>query len=495
MALRAAGLSVSTIPEASPVGASWRKHAAAAACAALLAAAPGGTASAQAPEPAAPPSSTAPPPAPTLTQSPDGSLRIDNASLEDALRLAQGWIDDEQPALAEQLLGQVGPIWPDDARIPFLRGLAARAQGDGRAAVDHFRAALDLDPDADRARYELANTYTDLRNWDQATFHYRFVLGSDAPDPVKVDVASRIIAISDRRRWTASFEAALAPSTNINVAPSDAVIDPIFNADNPAVLTGESTAQSGLGVRAAGGAVRQLALTRWDGPNRRVRAQVGASASVTDYDDARFDDAAASLVAGATLRQGRSVIGTDVRTIRRWYGGEAYEDAVVARLFHDRRIAAPLALRLEASVAERDNQVRDDQDGEHYRASGRLQLNVSGSSLVYAEASGSRFDTSARATSFWEGGLAVGVYKDFRQGWSVDLSPSYLRREHDGPDPFFLRTQDDSRWSLAGSVIKRDFELFGFAPFARYRYTTNDSTLKLHAFEQHSAEFGFTGVF
>jgi tetratricopeptide (TPR) repeat protein len=441
--------------------------------------------------PASPPSS----PAPTLSRAPDGGLRIENASLEDALRLAQGWIENGQTALAEQLLAQLAPIWPEEPRIPFLRGLAAKAEGDDRAAVRWFREALDLEPDADRARYELALAYHRLEDWDQAAFHYRFVLGSDAPDPVKVDVATRLIAISDQRRWTASFEAALAPSTNINVAPSDAVIDPIFGAENPATLTGDSTAQSGTGVHAAGALARQIPLAMFDGPRRRVRAQLGVAGALTDYDDNRFDDASASLLAGVTMRRGTGAWGGDVRAIRRWYGGDEYEDAVIGRVSHDRRIAAPLSLRLELSAADRDNLVRDDMDGLHTRGAGRLRLALSGASFLYAEASASRFDTDANATSFWDGGLTLGAYRDFRRGWSVDVAPGFTQREYDGPDPFFQTTREDTRWSLAASVLRRDIQVMGFAPFVRYRYTRNDSTLKLHEFEQHAAEFGFTGVF
>ncbi len=457
---------------------------AALACACLLA---GAAAAQDAPPAASPP--------PSLGRAPDGALRLENVSLEDALRLAQGWIDAGQPQLAEQLLAQIAEVWPADARIPFLRGLAARARGDERAAVAHFRAALDLDPDGDRARYELAKSYAALEDWDQAAFHFRFVLGSDAPEPVRRDVAARLIAIADQRRWTASFEAALAPSSNINVAPSDAAIDPIFGSDNPAELTGDSTAQSGLGGRLAGSVSRQIPLPSLDSPRRRVRAQIGASGALTDYDQVAFDDASAAAFAGVAVRRGTGAIGGDVRAVRRWYGGEVYEDAAIARVYVERRIASPLSLRLELSAAERDNQTRDDYDGTHARGGGRIRLSLSASSFLSAEVAASRFDTFARATSYWDGGLALAGYKDFRGGLSTEIAPSFLWRKHDGPDPFFRKTREDARWSIAASLIKRDAQVFGFAPFARYRYTRNDSTLELYEYDQHAAELGLTGVF
>src|SRR5262249_42473178 len=119
-------------------------------------------------------------PEPSVSRGADGKVRIENASREDALRLAGTWLNQGEPVRAEQLLAQITPVWPKDARIPFLRGLAARARGDERAAAAFFRAALALDPSADRARYELAKSDMALGKWDQAQFQLRFVLGSDA---------------------------------------------------------------------------------------------------------------------------------------------------------------------------------------------------------------------------------------------------------------------------------------------------------------------------
>ncbi len=94
---------------------SGRLAAVAAACAVVVAYA--------APSVAQAPEAPSPPAAATITRAPDGSVRIDNASLDDALQLSQLWIEQGQFQLAEQLLAQLSPVWPEDARIPMLRGM------------------------------------------------------------------------------------------------------------------------------------------------------------------------------------------------------------------------------------------------------------------------------------------------------------------------------------------------------------------------------------
>jgi hypothetical protein len=192
---------------------------------------------------------------------------------------------------------------------------------------------------------------------------------------------------------------------------------------------------------------------------------------------------------------GRQEIGGDLRAIRRWYGGELYEDAAIARVYLERRVASPLWLRLEVSGAERDNLQRDDYDGFQTSGAVRLRWSLASSAFLSAEADVTRFDTAFASTSYWHAGSTLSAYKDFRGGWSFELSPRYARHENDGPDPFFLKTREDERWSFDGAVIRRDLAVFGFAPFVRYRYTGNDSTLKLYDYEQHAAEVGVTGVF
>jgi hypothetical protein len=68
--------------------------------------------------------------------------------------------------------------------------------------------------------------------------------------------------------------------------------------------------------------------------------------------------------------------------VRRWYAGDPYEDAVIAALPLERRMAAPLSLGLEVSAAARDNIQREDYDGTHYRAVGRMRLSLSGAAFL-----------------------------------------------------------------------------------------------------------------
>jgi len=85
------------------------------------------------------------------------------------------------------------------AQALFEEGLALADRGRWPAAEDELRDALELQPDDDRARYQLARTLTELGQVTEAARHLRAIVHSGAPDPIIREAATELLVETEPR--------------------------------------------------------------------------------------------------------------------------------------------------------------------------------------------------------------------------------------------------------------------------------------------------------
>ena len=107
--------------------------------------------------------------------------------------LAGTYLNLGRPADAEAVLEQARSVRPGAAVVRYHEGQAAAAAGDHAGAVEHFTAALRLEPNAGVVHYPLAMSYRALGNLELAEFHLEHG-GPGAADPAS-GVTS--VALSD----------------------------------------------------------------------------------------------------------------------------------------------------------------------------------------------------------------------------------------------------------------------------------------------------------
>lgn len=126
-----------------------------------------------------------------------------DASLADALRLANAGMLEEAAEVAERALGRD----PMNAPAHFVRGTAQLALGDAEEAVRCFRAGLYVDPRFALAAFQLGRAYDLLGREREARQAYRRALSTFDPDDTRhlwmledVDIADAAAACRARLR-------------------------------------------------------------------------------------------------------------------------------------------------------------------------------------------------------------------------------------------------------------------------------------------------------
>ena len=432
---------------------------------------------------------------PGIETQPDGTLKISGVTLEEALEISMRWLAAGRADLAKPLLDQLVVLWPDDARVPLLLGRAERALGNEREAANAFAHALNLYPASPVARYELARSLLLLKEWDRSAYHFRFLVAEQTPPEIRDQVARALSYIEDNREWKFSADVSLEPSDNINSAPADPEIDPIFGSGTGALLTQESIAKPGMGVRGRLGVMRYIPLRTFDGPDRRLRVLVGASASGIDQSDSRFDDLNAALVTGVSLRQGRNTFGVTGSAHKRWFGGDEYENITALGLSFSHILDAPLIASLSLSVADRDNKALDALDGTYLTGEAQLRWQIGLTQSINFSLSSGDMDAVARSQSFDENTFGLTYSQTLENGFDLTLGAAFGLRGYDGPDAFFDQVREDEIVSVSAMAVWRDQQIFGFAPYIRLGLAQGESTLKLHEFSRTDIRFGMTSVY
>ena len=87
------------------------------------------------------------------------------------IRLITAYLDLGQPEAAEPFLDRVRVLGPDRQVVRYQQGRAAASKQDYTSAVEHFEAALRLDPKATIIHYPLAMAYRGLGDLEQASQH------------------------------------------------------------------------------------------------------------------------------------------------------------------------------------------------------------------------------------------------------------------------------------------------------------------------------------
>jgi hypothetical protein len=75
---------------------------------------------------------------------------------------------------------------------------------------------------------------------------------------------------------------------------------------------------------------------------------------------------------------------------------------------------------------------------------------------------------------------------------TVTVSPDFVFRPFDAVHPAFGVKRSDKLYEVDVQVLKRDFKIFGFAPYIDYTFTRNVSNVSIYRFSRNRVGFGFT---
>lgn len=419
---------------------------------------------------------------------PHGAERSDSLSAAQLFAFADAARDagDLQTAEAayRALAGNADPQLRAEAWYR-LGMMLADQRHDYRAAAIEFRHILDEQPKSARVRLDLARVLALMGNVGGAEREFRAAEAAGLPPQVQQMVRFYANALSTRKSFGASAEAAITPDSNVNRATRSDTLDTVIG---NFTLGQDARERSGVGMTLRGQSYVRRPLAK--GANVLVRV----SGSAELYRDSQFDDFIVALQGGPELLSGADRITLSAGPAWRWYGTRPYSLTIGGAANWQHPLAKRTLLRVDGGAGRVTNRLNPLQDGASYslaaafdrafsaRTGGGLQLSVGrqtardpGYSDVTAGVSGYAFRELGRTTA------VVGF--------------GYRRFEADARLALYPRRRVDELFSLTASATWRALQIKGFAPFTRLRLERNRSSVGLYDYKRVAAEFGITSTF
>ena len=356
--------------------------------------------------------------------------------------------------------------------------------GDLERSADALRALLAEQPDANRARLELARILSRLGDKRAARTEVALAERVGLPPEVQATVRQFSTALAPERRSGLSLELASGPDSNINRATGSQYLDTIIA---PFVLDADARRRSGVGFSASAQAWLRNGVGAIDWLSQ-------ASLRTDLFDKARFNDIQAGIDSGPQFKGRLGLIRPALLVERRWYGGRGYASGWGASLGWQVLLGDKIQAEFGAA------RVRQRVDRNRLQDGWRSNVN-----LTLSRALGK--STTARATVRW-GALDAKVKPESLRQWGGDLliahrftgfsafgEAGYTRTRGLAPLFLFGKERRDRRIDLSAGIILSKLKLGGFSPLLRITHTVSKAEIQLYDYRRTRLDIGFTHNF
>ena len=376
------------------------------------------------------------------------------------------------------------PNLPLRAEARFRLAAVHEKQRDLPGAIASLRALLAEQPDAQRARLELARLLA-LSGDDRAA---RRELGTAEAAGLPQDVAGTVkrfsAALNSRKRRGLSLELGAGPDSNINRSTTAQYVDTVIA---PFELDPDARRQSGLVLSVGGQAFSRDAIL--DGTLLTRAGLYGAFSSKR-----RFNDVQLALSTGPELATGLGRLRPALTYERRWYGGDAYSRGYGVALNLVTLRGPSQQVELDASAARQSIRNNAFLDGYRYSLSAAYDRIVSPDTTARLAVRGSALDAEVRPESIRQGNVEGVLAHNFGLA-TLFVQGGYTKTRGRAPLALFGKTRDDDRFDLGGGMIAHRLRYAGFAPLVRVTYTDSRSNLELYDYRRTKVELGLSRDF
>jgi hypothetical protein len=368
----------------------------------------------------------------------------------------------------------------------FRLGQMLASQKKFAEAAVLYRAILDEKPNAQGVRLELAAVLAYMGKEASARREIRQV---KATGGLPIEVAQLVDQFSTSLRalrpYGASFELALAPSTNINRATSATTLDTVIA---PFELSDDARAQSGVGLKLGGQVYGRVALN----PALKLIARGSAQSSL--YRAKQFNDVVFAAEAGLDTNVGKVRLQPKAGRSWRYFGNKLYATTNTLSVNGTKALGKSGQLEIDGSLGFTSYRLNKLQDGKimafsagyeralSARAGGGLTINVQ--------------RQTARDPGYanWSGGVTLLAWREI-YGSTVFVTAQGSRLVSDARLALFPKKREDWLGRANLGINVRKIQIAGFSPVVRLSYEYNASTVGLYDFKRVGAEIGITRAF
>ncbi len=412
-----------------------------------------------------------------------GACPVGATEVEEALRLIQAG----QAEQAYQLLAPLAPAQSGDPQFDYLLGLAALDSGRPGEAVFALERVLAVQPDHARARAEIARAYFQLGEAQTARREFEAVSRQGVPPRVAEALQRYLNAIDqrvtgDRRQLRVYIEAAAGYDSNVNSGAGERnVAVPLFGGailrlDDAGVENEDGFASVGAGVAGTHPLSERVDLV---GGANIARRQL--------FSDTEFTTASIDAYAGLNVTSGRDVFTGALQAELFEVDDQTFRNAWGLVGGWNRDLGPRTRMSAFLQLIRLDYPSQDLRDSTRYV--GGLGLShafaVKRTPVVYASAYGGTEDERSSGVPH----LGHDLY-GLRLGGQLRLLPQVQAyaavnaefRDYGGPEPFFLRTRDDTRVEAKLGFDFRPAKAWTVAP--QLSYVSNDSNVVIYDYDR-----------
>jgi thioredoxin-like negative regulator of GroEL len=367
------------------------------------------------------------------------------------------------------------------AEARFRLAAVRESTGDLKGAADALRALLAEQPNANRARLELARILGRMGNGREAQAELGRAEKLGLPPEVQQNVRRLSATLATPKRRGLTLELTTGPDSNINRATGSAFIDTIIA---PFQLDADARRQAGEGYSGSARGYSRDSLGK-------VSILSEAAVRADLYSKGRFDDVQLSLDSGPQIGGGKLSARPALVYERRWFGNRPYSTGWGASF--DATLAASPETQLALSASETRQSIarNSGQDGWRTFIGADLLRAFGGGTLARLSVRYGRLDARDRPESLRQRGAGLLVA---RQARSLTLfgEIEYTRTNGIAPTFLFGETRRDQRWDLTGGVILNRAKLAGFSPLMRITHTTSSANIALFDYRRTRLDIGVT---
>ncbi len=403
-----------------------------------------------------------------------------------ATQFIEGLIRQGQVEQADALLRTIREAGDESDQILFLSGLVASQLGRHEEAIELFRRVLGRDPTLLRVRLELARAFFQIEDDENAKRNFELVLGEELPPNVTANVERFLDEIRRRRATRYSFGVALAPSTNINQAPTIRTVR-LFGL--PFRLDEEAREKSGVGV------VTRTSAERFQRLSRDLRLRFGAGLVHRDFSNNRFDDSLLSAHVGPQFIRPTSEHSVLARMNNRYFGGKFFSQTRQFSIESTWRRGNRTRFGTSTGFGRTLFNRRSSQNANFAFVASSVTRVLNSFSLIRFGGSFRRDNARSDVFSQTSWSFSAAYQRDFPLGITVIAEPRLFKRSFDERQAAFPATRLDTLLNASLTFLKRDFRAFGFAPQITLDFARNDSTVDLFRYTRTQAILGVTRRF
>jgi outer membrane protein len=403
--------------------------------------------------------------------------------------VAQHQFDEARPLLLA--LTNVPGIAPD---LHFLAGYIAIESGDTQAAVNHFRAALAVNPKQTRVRLELARALMLQGKKGAADYNFRLAeQDANLPPEIEATIRASRGLLRDTREWHLNTNFGFAPDSNITNG-TDAQSVGVNLGNNqiiPLTLDANARRRSGIGqTGSVSGGWRGRLGESW-----AMLADVDAQG--TNYSGTEVDDFTGQIALGPELKLSDATL-LSIQGIgsQRWFGGKRASTQFGSRVAVQSTLDAGQRIGLSLDARHTTSAINADYTGWNVGAYATYERVMMRSMVASISVFGRADTLASKAYSSREAGFSLGIGGELKHGINAGISGGVSRAVYDAPlISFASEPRKDWRVNARVYVGIRSIRVLGFSPSVSYSYSRNGASLPLYQSERSRFIFDLARYF